>query len=1076
MYPENYVVRTKLIPPFLPKRTLERPRLTRRLMEAADYRLTVVLAGAGYGKSTALSALTAVTPHLVWYHLDDNDVDPLRLLLHLYHGFAGILPGFSHAPLTILEAWDQSSTPLPWITAVDMLVNALTEYAADPIFLVLDDVHLLEDSGDPLRIIDRLIGRAPTSLHTILSTRYPLKLPTLFNWQVRGQLLEIDQAEMAFTPDEIQALFAEQYRLNLTAEQVSQLASKSEGWAIALQLVWQRWQSNPHNTLNDALAQLSGTSSDLFNFLVQEVLAQEAPDIQAFLRETAVLPEMDPTICNHLRHAQDSEQILRYLQENSLFVVSLGDGVVRYHNLLREILANQLDAATAQTVHRRAADYYRQKGDEEKTIHHLLAAGEFAETAVILDDLGRRMVRSGRLPLLAGWIGSLPPHVLETHPALLVCLGDIARLHSRFDEALGWYQQAETRARAHGNLREIGQALRGQARVYLDTVNPSQAEQLLQEAMRITDGLEDRESRARLLELLAENMLNLGHLEESETYRQQARDLRQEGPAEAELSVRVLLRTGRLAEARQLLEERIHQEQQEPVLRPRAHRETPLLLSLVLAFQGEREQAHAFATQGMQRGQMLQSPFITAVGYMRQGHAWLLQKDDQGYEEANRCFHQCITISEKLMVPRLKVESYWGICQVYGFRGHLAEAAHAANQGIGIAQSAGDEWIEALIRLSLGASYSLARQIPEATRELSVALAAFRECNDTYGEALALLWQCLTWQRQNETNLVHAGLKDLLRLARTYEYDYLFTKRTIIGPPDPRSLVPLLLAAREAELEAVYAQQLLKQLGFSALTLHPGYQLRVQSLGQFNVWRGAEWVSPKEWQRKTARQLLQLLLARRQEVLDRDQIIDLLWPELDPENGRRNLKIAFNALCQALEPERPPRAPSAFVLRDGTLYGLRPEADLWLDVVGFEQAVEEGDRLLNSNRAQAIQAYRQAITLHQGEFLSECRYEEWCSEERERLIALYLRSADRLAQALADEGLWEETIHVCQTILAQDNCWEQAYRLMMTAYGELGNRAQALRTYHRCVDYLQKELGVEPTAVTIDLYNQLLTT
>ncbi len=1074
MYPENYVVRTKLIPPYPARRTLVRPRLTRRLLEAADYRLTVVQAGAGYGKSTALAALTAVAPYLVWYHLDDGDVDPLRLLLHLVHGFAAALPGFSTSPLTMLEAWDRGSAPLPWTTAVDLLINALADCRQEAIFLVLDDVHLLDVAGEPLRILDRLIGRAPANLHIILATRYPLKLPTSLTWQVRGELLEIGQAEMAFTPEEIQTLFREQYRLALTAAQVDQLAAISEGWAIALQLVWQRWQSDTDTTLNDALGQLSGSSSELFGFLVQEVLAQQAPDIQAFLRETAVLREMDAAICNDLRQTQDSEQILRFLQENSLFVVSVGEGVLRYHHLLRELLQNQLDPTAAQILHRRAAAYYRQRGDEEKSIHHLLAAGDFAETAVILDASGRRLVRSGRLNLLAGWMASLPPEVLETHPTLLVCLGDIARLHSRFDEALGWYQQAETRARTQGSLREVGQALRGQARIYLDTVNPSQAEQLLQEAMRIADGLEDRESRARLRELLAENMLNLGHLEEAELYRQQARDLRQEGPAEAELSVRVLLRTGRLAEARQLLEDRVHLEQAEPVLRPRAHRETPLLLSLVLAFQGERDQAHAFALQGTQRGQMFQSPFITAVGYMRQGHAWLLQKDEQGYEEAYRCFRQCITLSDKLMVPRLKVESYWGICQVHGFRGHLAEAAHAADQGIAIAQSAGDEWIEAFIRLSLGASYALAGQIAPAFQELAQALVAFRECNDTHGEALALLWQCLLWQRQAETGLLTSGLGELLRLARTYGYDFLFTRRTLVGPPDPRALVPLLLFARDEDVDGTYARRLLVLLDLSALTLHPGYQLRVQTFGQFMVWRGAELVSPREWQRKTARQLLQLLLSYRHEVLDRDQIVDLLWPELDPENGRRNFKIAFNALCQALEPDRPPRAPSAYILREGTMYGLRPEADVWLDVAAFETAVTEGDQLLSGDAPRAMQAYRQALTLHQGQFLAECRYEEWCSEERERLITLYLRSADRLAQALAEAALWEETIRVCQVILAQDNCWEQAYRLMMQAYAELGNRAQALRTYHRCVDYLQRELGVPPTAVTTDLYTQIL--
>jgi tetratricopeptide (TPR) repeat protein len=91
---------------------------------------------------------------------------------------------------------------------------------------------------------------------------------------------------------------------------------------------------------------------------------------------------------------------------------------------------------------------------------------------------------------------------------LLNQLGDLARLHSRFDEALGWYQQAEDMWRERGQHEGVARGLRGQARVYLDTVNPSQAEELLQQSIRLTDGIEGRESQARIYELLAENKLN----------------------------------------------------------------------------------------------------------------------------------------------------------------------------------------------------------------------------------------------------------------------------------------------------------------------------------------------------------------------------------------------------------------------------------------------------------------------------------------------------------------------------------------------------------------------------------------
>jgi DNA-binding SARP family transcriptional activator len=164
------------------------------------------------------------------------------------------------------------------------------------------------------------------------------------------------------------------------------------------------------------------------------------------------------------------------------------------------------------------------------------------------------------------------------------------------------------------------------------------------------------------------------------------------------------------------------------------------------------------------------------------------------------------------------------------------------------------------------------------------------------------------------------------------------------------------------------------------------------------------------------------------------------------------------------------------VVRDRSLYGLRPGADLWLDAEAFEELVAEGDRLFDQNPAQGICHYQKAIALYQGDYLEDCLYEEWASEERERLLTLYLRTADRLARTLVDQGAWEEAIDVCRSILARDDCWEQAYRLIMVSYVRLGNRAQALRAYQRCTECLQEELAIEPSQMTVELYESLLTT
>ena len=278
----------------------------------------------------------------------------------------------------------------------------------------------------------------------------------------------------------------------------------------------------------------------------------------------------------------------------------------------------------------------------------------------------------------------------------------------------------------------ISRALRGQALVYLDTVRPAQAESLLEEALRLTDGMADRSARARLLELLAENKLNMGKPGEAEDLRVEAQHLRAEGPTEDTLSVRVKLRTGRLDEAQHILEKWAERER-EAVERgqthpPRAHRETVLILSLILSLRGQVDQALTLAQEGIALGERLNSPFVTAVGADSSGARLATASPArEKRDEALRCYQTSIALGDRLVVRRIRAEAMWGLTRAYGFFGDLAAAQHAAAEGIEIGLWAGDVWIAALIEVTLGASHVLADRSAEAIEILSRALSRFRE-------------------------------------------------------------------------------------------------------------------------------------------------------------------------------------------------------------------------------------------------------------------------------------------------------------------------------------------------------------
>jgi LuxR family maltose regulon positive regulatory protein len=1074
---DELVIRTKLTPPRPRSHTLRRPRLAKRLGQALDHRLTLVHAGTGYGKSTALAGLVDQGVPLCWYSIAPEDTDPFVFLLHLIYATRATLSDISDAPLAALERQGEQQTPTSWKTATDVLINALAEALGGPALLVLDDFHLVQETTPIATIVNRLIGYAPDELHVIVAGRNPPRLPGLVVWRARGELLEIDHRDLAFTDDEVLTLFG-QRGYPLGAGQLEAVMAETEGWAIALQLLWQGLRSGAITDVTRQLdRQQGGTSLDvLFDYLAQEVLNRQPMDIQGFLLDTAVLQQLSVAACDGLRQAHNSAALLSYLHERDLFVVDLGDGHSRYHHLFQSFLRNRLAVDRARQLDRSAADYFSSVGEDERAIHHLLSACAHDAAAKLIDGMGERLVYQGRLDTLAGWIDRLPPKILASHPPLMIWLGDISRLRSEFDQALGWYTQAETLWRAQDDRTEISRALQRQALVYLDTVRPAQAESLLAAALRLSEGQQDREDHARLLELVAENKLNMGQPQEAEHLRAEARQWREEGPSERQIYARVLIRTGQLDRARELLEAQLEDEglkdSAELSRAHRSHREAHLLLSLVYAFQGEAAAALRAAQAGVAIGQQLDSPFVTAVGYMRSGHAWLIHPQPDAYLKAIECFRQAITLGDVVAVRRTRVEAQWGLCRAYGYHGDLKAAQEAAALGVEIGRRAGDLWVVALIELTLGASYVLAGRHTAAAEILPQVLGAFRDCSDSYGRSAALLWSSLAYAGMNQTERMIQAADELLSLVESYNYGHLFWKRALLAPPDNRMLVPPLLEMRRRHRRLGMVNRLLAGMGLPRIEFHPGYQLRVRTLGLFQVWRGEEEIETREWRRIKARQLFQLLLTQRGQMLQREEVMETLWPGLDPDAGQRDFKVALNALNRALEPEREAGAESAYVVRQGSSYGLRTGADIWLDTELFESLIEEGDRAPSGSEAR-VEAFQAALELYEGDYLQEALYEDWASAERERLSTLYLRTAEKLAAIRVRQGRYDQAIDLCRDILSMDDCWERAYRLMMIAYARQGNRPRALRVYRRCRETLQQALGADPGAITERLHEQI---
>jgi DNA-binding SARP family transcriptional activator len=244
--------------------------------------------------------------------------------------------------------------------------------------------------------------------------------------------------------------------------------------------------------------------------------------------------------------------------------------------------------------------------------------------------------------------------------------------------------------------------------------------------------------------------------------------------------------------------------------------------------------------------------------------------------------------------------------------------------------------------------------------------------------------------------------------------------------------------------------------------------LAVHCLGAFRVYQNNQLIT--DWNSLKARSILKYLVAHRATPTVKDILMDLFWRDADPEAARRNLHQAIYSLRQTLRRGQPDFQHIQF---ENDCYSLNPEMSIWLDFEEFEKHVQAGWRLEAAGRlAQAMAEYGIAEGFYQGNFLEEDLYEDWPRMQREHIRTTYLGIADRLSEHYVQQSQHTPAIALCQKILAQDNCCEEAHRRLMQCYVAQGQRHLAIRQYQTCVEALE-ELDLTPSEGTATLYRRV---
>jgi LuxR family maltose regulon positive regulatory protein len=452
--PPDGLLATKLHIPSSRPSFVARPRLTALLDRGLEQTLTLVSAPAGFGKTSLLADWSRRSHRgIAWVALDSGDNDPVRLWRHVTVALDRVRPGSADR----IRPMFGPPAPPSFDAVAAALINEFDGQSGDEeVVLVLDDYHLIE-SPVVHASVTFLVEHLPPRLRLVVSARADPPLP-LARLRVAGQLAEFRASDLRFTREETAAVLREAsgQDLALTEASLAALDVRTEGWAAGLQLAALSLRDHPD--VDRFIASFSGSHRYVLDYLTEEVLERQPPDVRSFLLETSVLERLSGELCDAVTGRTDGQATLEAIERENLFLMPLDEvrGWWRYHHLFADLLRVRLAQerpGRSEELHRIAAEWHDSHGLADDAVRHALAAGDAELAARLVEYYADGCIQDSREATLSRWLAALPPDVVGSRARLLLARslvaiqeGDLPVLEETLDAAERAFTSAPAQA------------------------------------------------------------------------------------------------------------------------------------------------------------------------------------------------------------------------------------------------------------------------------------------------------------------------------------------------------------------------------------------------------------------------------------------------------------------------------------------------------------------------------------------------------------------------------------------------------------------------------------------------------
>ena len=1060
------IIHSKIIPPIPPTTYMVRANLIKKLQEMEHYKITLVQSEAGFGKSLGLAQYFKETNQLYsWYSVTEEDDDIIPFLSYLKQSIKRVVPAFGDSMENIAlhpNSFLKDEELRQWFT---LFINELCTIEED-LFIIIDDYYLVDHVFMINDFLEKMIKLIPPNIHVVIASRSKLTWSILPKLKVMNELFEITKQDFIFSAEEMMIYLEDYFDLTVEKYVVDELIELTEGWAIAIHLIAIHFdQIDTSFTSENKMV-----FNDLFAYLSEEVFQRQSAKEQAALLKYVIFPTFSKEVIADFYDDETANLLSDTLAELG-FIQSLEEeNTYRYHALFQQFLQNkwlQTNPEAYVDLHQQAAIYFISNKDYLQATYHAAQTGDASFIGSMLAQTGKYLVESGQFDRYLDVFQQVDVDVLERYYSLYFFKGEVERYRAFYEKAQKAYQTCKALAEKHNDYYFLSKANASIAHIFLDTIQPNLADPYLKEAITLSQkalDMSDIENRM-LKRQFAENLVNLGKANEARRWMEDEK-IEREILENGNLDARTLLRMGKLHQGVDLLVNRLTKEGL-----PDSHRETEVLLSFMYGMLGDKELALSYAEEGIKTAEKAKSLFTEAVGYTRAGHAKLLLSPFD-IDVTEKLYVKAIHMMDELRVDRGKVEPLMGLAMLKVRQGDRKQALALGEQALAETEKVSDQWMSSLIYICLAITNYYEVQFEQAEQAMIKAQHLLRICGDLYGEMITYYWLMHLYHKVGDTEKLKEVSLRFATICVEEQYLFFVKKDTLFGPIDRQINYSLFQEVASLHPDDKHIQLLVHELKIDGQLDYPGYSLYVRALGRIQVMLGTYSIDEKAWKREKAKELFLYFLLQRERFIDKDEIMQALWPDQEEKTANQSLKVTLNALLKVIEPKRKARKESFFIQRKSTMYRLNPLAEIIFDMDYFYNDVAAGLAEADLKKSNAI--LERAIHLYQGNPFETLKGSHWFAQEEVELESQYIQALERLAYNYLQLQQFQEVIAWSRQILQVNQTWETAYRFLMTAYYHLKNRPESIKWYNHCVTTLEKELGIRPMEETTAVYEMIL--